>query len=252
MTPGSPQMPHDTTGLLPERRAELLNRRWAGQRPDLAAILADPLLGRTALVSSFGAEAAVLLHQVAAINPSMPVLFVDTLLLFRETMTYQQELARHLGLRDVRLITADTEALFDADPDILLHHFDPDACCALRKVAPLKAALAGFDTWITGRKRYQGGARAALPLFEADAEGRLKVNPLGHWSRSRIADYFQRHDLPTHPLTQRGYPSIGCAPCTTAVDAGQPVRSGRWPGSGKFECGIHAPNQSGDRTEDAA
>jgi phosphoadenosine phosphosulfate reductase len=105
-------------------------------------------------------------------------------------------------------------------------------------VAPLANALAGFDAWISGRKRYQGGARLHLPLVEADGP-RIKINPLAHWTKEDVRAYLKTHDLPEHPLVADGFRSIGCVPCTTRVEAGDDERAGRWRGLGKTECGIH-------------
>lgn len=223
-------------------RAAALNDRYRhhGAVAVIAAALADPLAGRLALVSSFGAESVVLLHLIAVLAPATPVLFVDTLLLFPETLDYQRALARQLDLRDLRTIRAAPAALAAADPEGRLHAADPDGCCALRKTAPLEHALAGFDGWITGRKRFQGGERAALDLFEAEeGTGRLKVNPLARWRREDVEDYIVNNRLPRHPLVARGYRSIGCAPCTSPVAAGEDDRAGRWRGRAKTECGIH-------------
>ena len=224
-------------------RAEALNSVAEGLDTDtlLAATLAGPWAGRVAVVSSFGADAVVLLHMVAQIDRQTPVLFVDTRLLFKETLAYQQEVAQALGLRDLRVIRARHLALAAKDPGDTLHQTNPDACCTLRKTAPLQAALAGFDGWITGRKRFQSGTRAALPLVEADGT-RLKINPLARWSAQDIAAYMDTHALPRHPLVAQGYPSLGCAPCTSKVRAGEDARAGRWRGSNKEECGIHFEN----------
>jgi phosphoadenosine phosphosulfate reductase len=227
------------------RRADadppLLNARFAERSAE--AVLAHALsgaLGRVALVSSFGAESAVLLHMLARIDRAAPVLFIDTLMLFPETLAYQRDLAGSLGLTGVRVVRPDRRALFAADADALLHRADPDRCCDLRKSRPLAVALEGFDGWISGRKRVQGGARAALELFEHDPEsGRIKVNPLASWDARALAAYIDRHDLPRHPLVARGFPSIGCAPCTGPVAPGEDPRAGRWRGQEKTECGIH-------------
>jgi phosphoadenosine phosphosulfate reductase len=223
-------------------RAAALNARYRhhGAVAVLEHALRDAELGRVALVSSFGAESVVLLHLVSVIAPQTPVLFIDTRMLFAETLAYQRMLAERLDLRDIRLIRAGLPALALHDPDGTLNARDSDACCGLRKVAPLAGALAGFDAWITGRKRFQGGARAALDLFEAEAgTGRIKINPLARWRREDVAEYMVENRLPPHPLVERGYRSIGCAPCTAPVAAGEDDRAGRWRGSAKTECGIH-------------
>lgn len=215
-------------------------------RDDAESILRFTLsgaLGRIALVSSFGADSAVLLHLAARIDPATPVLMIDTLMLFPETLDYQRSLAAHLGLRDLRIIRAGDPALAAADPAGDLRRSHPDACCDLRKTVPLEQALAGFHGWITGRKRAQGGQREALDSFEHDpATGRLKINPLAAWDARQLGDYLDAQALPRHPLVARGYPSIGCAPCTSPVAAGESPRAGRWRGQGKEECGIHVVN----------
>jgi phosphoadenosine phosphosulfate reductase len=230
-------------GLAPvAERVAALNARYRhhGAVAVLDHALGDPDLGRVALVSSFGAESVVLLHLVSVVAPATPVLFIDTRLLFDETMAYQRTLAERLDLRDIRVIRAGLTELAVADPEAALHRHDTDACCALRKTAPLTRALAGFDAWITGRKRYQGGSRAALDFFEEEpGTGRIKVNPLAHWGRDDVAEYMAENRLARHPMVARGYPSIGCTPCTGPVAAGEDDRAGRWRGSDKNECGIH-------------
>lgn len=194
--------------------------------------------GRTALVTSFGAESAVLLHLVAGIDPRTPVIFLETGKLFPETLAYRDLLAERLGLEDVRSVKPDAAALLAADPAGDLWRRNPDLCCRLRKVEPLERALHGFAAWINGRKRYQSEDRRRLPLVER-AGTRLKLNPLANWAEAEIARHFAAHRLPRHPLEAQGYRSLGCAPCTTATADGEDARAGRWRGSGKTECGIH-------------
>jgi phosphoadenosine phosphosulfate reductase len=203
----------------------------------LAGVLAE-FPGEVALVSSFGAEAAVLLRMVAEIDPATPVLMIDSLMLFEETLEYQRDLSRHLGLTNVQHLHPDVTDLARLDPDDTLHQRDQDACCVVRKVAPLDRALRRWPVTITGRKRFQASTRAELEVFEADGP-RLRVNPLANWRSGELRAYMDRHDLPRHPLVAKGYPSIGCAPCTTRVLPGEDERAGRWRGSDKVECGIH-------------
>ena len=204
----------------------------------LTVLLHEQMLGDAAIVSSFGAESAVLLHLIASIDPTVPVLFLDTGKHFPETLAYRDTLVERLGLRDFRNITPDPDALAKCDETGLRWSYDPDGCCEFRKVIPLKAALAPFDAQFTGRKAFQSATRAALPRFEIE-EGRLKVNPLADWDRAQIEAYMAEHDLPVHPLVAQGYPSIGCAPCTSMVKPGEDPRAGRWRGWEKTECGIH-------------
>lgn len=226
-----------------KERVAALNTAYAHHAATdvLAHSLADPMIGRAALVSSFGAESVVLLHMLSVTDRTTPVLFLDTEMLFPETLEYQHHLANRFGL-NVQVIRPDRNAVFLKDPNGQLHRTNPDACCALRKTEPLNAALSGFDAWITGRKRFQGGARKELDLFEADETGRIKVNPLAHWTRNDVSDYIANNNLPRHPLVAKGYPSIGCAPCTTRVAPGEDARAGRWRNTEKVECGIHFEN----------
>ena len=222
--------------------ADRQNQLHAKSTPQmiLRHALEDVRIGDTALVSSFGAESVVLLHMAAQIDRSVPVIFLDTEMLFDETLTYQKDVAATLGLTDIRVITPDRAAVLERDNEGLLHQADVDACCALRKSEPLERALAPFGSWITGRKRYQNGQRAQLPVFEKDpASQSIKVNPLANWDKDQIASYIWTHQLPKHPLVAKGYPSIGCRPCTHAVGVGEDDRAGRWKGTEKTECGIH-------------
>ncbi|MCE8524426.1 phosphoadenylyl-sulfate reductase [Ruegeria pomeroyi] len=209
--------------------------------------------GNIALVSSFGAESVVLLHMAAVIDRQVPVLFIDTQMLFAETLVYQQEVSERLGLRNVHVIRADDDDVARDDPYGALRLRDTDACCTLRKTIPLQRALSGYDGWITGRKRFQAGTRAALDFFEVeDGTGRIKVNPLAHWAPEDVRAYMEENRLPRHPLVAQGYPSIGCAPCTSPVAPGEDPRAGRWRNQNKEECGIHFVDgkmvRNGDKT----
>ena len=204
----------------------------------LEPLIRDEFAGEIALVSSFGTESAVLLALAAEVYPAIPVLFVDTGALFGETRRYRDQLIARLGLTDVRTLAPEPEALGAADPDGMLFQRDPDACCELRKVLPLERALAGFTAWISGRKRYHGATRTELPVVEADRSW-IKINPLVTWPRERLTAEFERRRLPAHPLEAEGFLSIGCMPCSARVAPGGDLRSGRWAGQDKTECGIH-------------
>jgi len=222
-------------------RVDELNARYRHHSATavLEHALSDAQVGNIAMVSSFGAESVALLHMLSVMDRSVPVLFLDTEMLFDETLSYQAEVAEKLRLTNVQVIRPDREATFHRDTDGLLHRRDPDACCALRKSEPLQKALGPFDAWITGRKRFQGQDRIDLEFFENEADHRIKVNPLVHWTPQDVQDYMTNNRLPRHPLVAQGYPSIGCAPCTTRVAAGEDARAGRWRGREKQECGIH-------------
>lgn len=199
---------------------------------------------RLALVSSFGAESAVLLHMAAQLKPDIPVLFLDTGMLFGQTLDYRKSLAAKLGLTNVRDLRPRYQDLAVTDPEGKLWETDTDACCDLRKVQPLDRALAEYDAWITGRKRFHGGARLSLPVVE-QAGDQVKFNPLANWGKAELEAYAAEHDLPAHPLVAQGFPSIGCWPCTQPATEGDDVRAGRWKGSQKSECGIHLARAPG-------
>jgi phosphoadenosine phosphosulfate reductase len=223
-------------------QAAALNALLAGVSPEhiIAAAQEAVPAGKLAIVSSFGAESAVLLAAAAAVDKELPVLLIDTGYLFSETLTYRDQLEQQLALADVRAVKPDEAILAVEDADGDLYAREPDACCNLRKVRPLSRALAGFAAWANGRKRFQGGGRAVIPLVEADGP-RLKFNPLAALSAEEIAIRFRRLGLPFHPLAKYGFRSIGCMPCTTRTADGEDPRAGRWRGRGKVECGIHLP-----------
>jgi phosphoadenosine phosphosulfate reductase len=238
------KMPRDLQERSVAERVAALNARYRHHSATsvLEHALGDLDLGQVALVSSFGAESVVLLHLVSVLAPQTPVLFLDTRMLFPETLHYQRELADTLHLCDIRILRATQPRVAAQDPGNDLHVTNTDACCALRKVEPLERALSAFDGWITGRKRFQSADRGDVDFFEAEGTTRIKVNPLAHWGRDDLADYIINNRLPRHPLVAKGYPSIGCAPCTSPVAPGEDPRSGRWRGSAKSECGIHFIN----------
>lgn len=205
----------------------------------LGRIFTDKVHGKAALVSSFGSESAVLLHLASRINPDIPVLFIDTLMLFEETLQYQLELAQTLGLSNVIRILPDLHKAKELDPYGRLHLTDADSCCDLRKIKPLEENLCQYNAWVSGRKRFHGEERAQLGVQELDEQGRHKFNPLAEWQAGDIKAYFERHELPRNPLFYRGFRSIGCSPCTVAVNEDEDARSGRWQRQEKSECGIH-------------
>mgnify|MGYP001544192319 CR=1 FL=1 len=206
----------------------------------LQPMLTREFAGRIAVVSSFGTESALLLALVAEIDPAVPVLFLDTGKHFGETLRHRDRLVQRLGLSDVRSIKPDPGSLAERDPQGMLWASDADGCCRIRKTAPLQWAVSGFDAWITGRKRFQGGLRSELATIEA-SDDKIKVNPLATWSRAMIEAGLEVRGLPRHPLEADGFLSIGCMPCTERVAPGADARSGRWAGTDKIECGIHLP-----------
>lgn len=230
----------DTAPRYTEADAIRLNQMFRGRDTVemLEVLLKENMLGDVAIVSSFGAESAVLLHLIGSIQRDIPVLFLETGKHFPETLTYRDMLIAAIGLTNVINITPDAAMIAQKDETGLRWSYDPDGCCEIRKVIPLKVALAPYDAQFTGRKAFQSSTRTALPRFEVE-DGRLKVNPLADWDKGRIEAYMATHALPAHPLVAKGYPSIGCAPCTSMVKPGEDPRAGRWRGWDKVECGIH-------------
>lgn len=228
-----------------KQQAEALKKRYGDLEglDLLGAMITKEFSGQICVTSSFGAEAAVLLDLVARVDPSIPVLVLDTGKLFPETYAYIEQLSNHLGLTDVRLHRPSDEDVMAKDPDGNLYRTDPDACCAMRKAQPLASALRAFDAWITGRKQFHGAERSKLHIIEAQ-DGRIKINPLATWEQGWIDDSFEERGLPRHPLVAEGYLSIGCATCTAPVAPGENIRAGRWRGSDKTECGIHCAGRT--------
>lgn len=198
----------------------------------------DAYSGKIALVSSLGADSAVLLHMVSKIDKNMPVLFLDTGKHFRETLAYRDLLIEDLDLTNFQTITPDPKELKAEDKHGDLHASVPNACCDLRKVRPLDRVISEYDARITGRKRYQTPDRKDMPILELG--GRMaKVNPLAYWTAKDVTAYIRKHDLAPHPMFALGYLSVGCQPCTTRVAEGEDLRAGRWRNHDKTECGIH-------------
>jgi phosphoadenosine phosphosulfate reductase len=201
---------------------------------------AEELLpGDLAIVSSFGADSAVLLHMVSEVDKNLPIYFLETGKHFAETLEYVETLKRQLGLTNVIALHPDSKDLERFDPAGELWETDPDSCCHIRKTEPLDAAVKAHGGWVTGRKRYQTKERGVLPHFELTSDDRIKVNPLAYFSDADINAYKLKYGLPEHPLYNKGYKSIGCAPCTSVVAEGEDPRAGRWRGLNKKECGIH-------------
>jgi len=223
--------------LTARQRAASLNRQYqdVGGEEFLRAVIQDEFPGRVAIVSSFGTESALLLALAARVSRDIPIIFLDTGHHFPETLAYRDVVRRRLGLTDVRTIRADDA---ERDPDATLWQFDTDACCGLRKVEPLQAAISEFDALISGRKSSHGALRRFMPRIEA-VDGLIKVDPIADWSPEQVEEAFEALDLPRHPLIAHGYRSVGCQPCTAPAGDAHNPRAGRWVGQAKTECGIH-------------
>jgi len=223
----------------PEQIVERLNAELRGKSPQEIIRVALREFGRRlTYVSSFGSESAAMLSLIAEVDPQMPILFIDTGMHFHQTLQYRDTLSAHLGLTDIRTFHPVKEEVKAVDPRGVLNKTDPNACCEVRKVRPLGPALEGFDAWITGRKRFHGGGRARLPVIEF-FEGRFKINPLAEETQEDLQALVAARNLPPHPMVAEGYPSIGCWPCTVRPVDPNDIRSGRWVGFTKEECGLH-------------
>jgi phosphoadenosine phosphosulfate reductase len=223
-----------------QEKARKIQARYADATPETLfdGLIHEEFPGKITLLSSFGAEAAILLYFAAQADKAFPVIFLDTKKLFTETLEYRNTLIEQFGLTNVKTIYPDYADISRDDPEGDLWQKDPRRCCTIRKVIPLERALKGYDAWITGRKRYHGGIRTELPFVEI-ADGRIKVNPLFDWNREKINKFFEEKEFPHHPLLEQGYTSIGCEVCTAKPLQDGDVRSGRWAGQDKEECGIH-------------
>lgn len=203
--------------------------------------------------SSFQTQSLPLLHIISQIDSGLPVLFLDTGFHFWETLIYREQLQRHFRITIQDLYPDPSWQLFLRRYGADLVEQDPDLCCFIRKVQPMQKAVKGLRAWITGIRRDQTANRSQAKILELDRDGLIKVNPLLNWTREDVNNYIRQHNLPAHPLYEKGYRSIGCKPCTVAINFGEDERAGRWKGRGKTECGLHTemfrqdapPNQAG-------
>lgn len=242
---GAPKAARETLTAAQAAQLARLQEKAKGLSPrEIVALALQEFPGKAAVVSSFGSESAVLLHMMASVDPTTPVLFLNTGKLFGETLRYRDRLQELFGLGDLRALAPHPADRAKYDPEGTLWSKDVDACCHFRKVIPLKHALEGFDAQLTGRKRFQTRERAAMQPVEF-FEGRFRFNPLAAWSQDELEAYIAEHNLPRHPLVEDGYPSIGCMPCTRRVKSGEDYRAGRWAGLEKDECGIHGVDGEG-------
>ena len=217
--------------------------------PELEAMAAEDILRRAydrfgdsmCLTCSWQRQSSVLVHMVSELGLDVPIVELDTQLFFRETYETRDRLVERYGLKLVRpeVISVAQQALREG-PN--LWEREPDRCCHIRKVEPLERALAPYDAWITGIRREQSPTRAGAQKVEwSERYGVWKVQPLVDWNAKRVEAYCVVNEVPVNPLHAAGYASIGCIPCTRPIREGEEERAGRWAGSDKLECGIHAP-----------
>ncbi|MFQ3591603.1 MAG: phosphoadenylyl-sulfate reductase [Gemmataceae bacterium] len=195
---------------------------------------------RLTMATAFGAEGCCLLHLLAEIQPRVRVFNLDTGYQFAETLELRDRIKDRYGI-EVELVRADTSvAEYEAEHGGPLYLHRPDQCCYDRKIVPLRRALQGYDAWISAIRKDQTADRGRAEVVQWDRKFNLvKINPLLNWTKSDVWRLILDHDIPYNPLHDRGYPSIGCWPCTAAVGEGQDDRAGRWAGTGKKECGLH-------------
>jgi len=196
---------------------------------------------RLTLATAFGAEGCVLIHLLAEIRADVDVFNLETGYQFPETLDTRRRLVERYGI-PIRFVSAEqsVEELERAH-DGPLYDRDPNRCCYLRKIVPLQQALVGVDAWISAIRREQTPDRAHAGAVEWDHKfGLVKVNPLVAWTKKDVWSFILKHDVPYNPLHDQGYPSIGCWPCTRPVGANEGDRAGRWAGTAKTECGLHA------------
>ena len=229
---------------------EKLNQEFETKRPEEIIVWAlKELSGRIALSSSFGPESGVLLHMVSRIDPSIPVLFLETGYHFPETLEYKEALIRFLGLKNVIDLKADPKPKAEVVKryEGVPYEKDPDLCCQINKVEPLDEALRNYDAWMSGIRRQQTDFRKSIRIAEEykrktgyeSPQPLYKISPLANLTSREMWWYLKEHGIPKHPLYDKGYLSVGCWPCTRPVQAGDDERSGRWAGKAKTECGIH-------------
>jgi phosphoadenosine phosphosulfate reductase len=230
----------------------LLNERFEDENPDEVLKWSYDTFGlEVVLGTGFGPSGIYLIHRIYKLGLKIPVFYLDTNLLFDETYQLKSRIEEQFNLSIIRLTP---ELSLDEQADQFgeeLWNQNPDKCCEIRKVAPLRKYLADKKGWVTGLRRSQSPTRSQTPILIQDpANNVLKINPLAAWGDDQIWDYIHNHNLPYNPLHDDGYPSVGCIPCTSPVLEGEDVRNGRWRGSGKLECGIHLPGLTVNESKD--
>ncbi len=194
---------------------------------------------RSAVSSSFGPASGALLHMASRIKPDVKIVFIDTFYHFPETLEYKEKLEKLFKLNIVTYRSRVPRQDFVAKHSFTLYDTNPDECCKIHKVEPIKEALKGVDAWVTGLRRSQGETRQDAHILEKYQEGVIKVNPIITWTSKMVYDYMKHHKIPSHPLFDKGYTSVGCWPCTRPVFGDQDERAGRWANKNKVECGLH-------------
>ena len=219
---------------------EPLSRKFETQTPqEIIQWAVDTFWPEVALSSSFQTQSMPLLHMAARIKRGLPIFFLDTGYHFWETLIFRERIASEWQLNVIDLYRNPRWDVFARQRVRTLPLEDPDLCCFLHKVQPMQKALLDIRAWITGIRRDQTVIRARADILELQEDGLLKINPLLNWTTRDVMRYIEENKLPAHPLLEKGYRSIGCAPCTAAIGVDDEERAGRWAGRGKTECGLH-------------
>ncbi len=226
--------------LLSVYKREKFSQEFETKTPqEIVAWAVERYAPYVAMSSSFQTQSMPLLHIVSQIAPDMPIFFLDTGYHFWETLLFRERLAEEWKLNIVDLYRDSRWDVFVRQRARSLPLEDPNLCCFLHKVQPMQKALKAYKAWITGIRRDQTSTRARANILEMQSDGLLKINPLLNWTKKDIQRYIEENSLPKHPLFEKGYRSVGCAPCTVAIGANDDERAGRWAGRGKVECGLH-------------
>jgi phosphoadenosine phosphosulfate reductase len=214
----------------------------AGRHPrDIVRWAAETYGARLMTTTAFGYSGMALLHMMQGVAPEIPVYFVNTGFHFKQTLEFRDYCIRELGYNIIDLAPAQPREEFLAEHGADIMKMQPDFCCARNKVAPLRQLLAQrrYDGWIAALRRDQAKTREGISILQPQPDGMIKIHPLAEWTKQDVWKYIREHDVPTHPLHDDGYMSIGCEPCTRAVASGEDERAGRWDGKDKIECGLH-------------
>ena len=225
--------------LTPSTIDELSNEFETKTPQEIIAWAVDQFWPQIALSSSFQTQSVPLLHMVSQIKHGILIFFLDTGYHFWETEMFRERLASEWQLNVLDLYRESRWDVFIKGKTRTLPLEDPNLCCYIHKVQPLQRAMKDMLAWISGIRRDQTAVRAKSKILELQENGLLKINPLLNWTKADVKHYMEEHNLPSHPLLEKGYRSVGCAPCTVAIGVNDDERAGRWQGRGKIECGIH-------------
>ncbi|GAB4538810.1 MAG: hypothetical protein Fur002_02900 [Anaerolineales bacterium] len=226
--------------LLSAYKLEKFSQEFESQTPqEIIEWAAERYAPYLAMSSSFQTQSMPLLHMVSQIAPDTPIFFINTGYHFWETLMFRERIGEEWGLNIVDVYRDSRWDVFVQQNLRALPAQDPNLCCFLHKVQPMQKALKGYKAWMTGIRRDQTSVRAHAKILEMQEDGLLKINPLLNWTKKDVQAYIEQNQLPKHPLFEKGYRSIGCAPCTVAIGVNDDERAGRWAGKGKVECGLH-------------